>query len=160
MPMEVHAVAPPLGWAGAFAHVAWGSYVSSGRYSLLMPLPLHYNPDKHGKRAPVEHEKFEQTAREITEHFRSGGALHLREEGKVKGFWWDQGIVHDDVLALLEIDLEDTAANRAWLRRYARDVLLARFRQRAIYLKFVGPVETLLVREDVIALQVTDEEVG
>lgn len=46
--------------------------------------------------------------------------------------------------------IADTAETRDWLRTYARDVLLDRFRQKAIYLKFVKPVEQLIV---------TDEEV-
>jgi hypothetical protein len=36
------------------------------------------------------------------------------------------------------------------LRAYARDILRERFRQRAIYLKFVGPVEHLVVNEEEI----------
>ena len=60
------------------------------------------------------------------------------------------GCVDRDTLALLEVDVPDTAEARGWLRGYARGVLLVRFRQEAIYLKFIGPIETLLV---------TDEEV-
>jgi len=40
---------------------------------------------------------------------------------------------------------------REWLRGYARGVLLKRFRQKAIYLKFIGPVETLLVTDEDVA---------
>ena len=50
---------------------------------------------------------------------------------------WDQGLVDQDVLALLEVDVPDAEESRAWLRAYARDVLRPRFRQKAIYLKFV-----------------------
>ena len=46
------------------------------------------------------------------------------------------------------------AASREWLRAYARDTLRQRFRQRAIYLKFVGPVEHLIVSEE----EVSDED--
>ena len=67
-----------------------------------------------------------------------------------RGFWWDQGIVDRDTLGLLEVDVPDTPEARAWLRTYARDVLLERFRQKAIYLKFVGPVETLVVTDEEI----------
>jgi hypothetical protein len=38
-----------------------------------------------------------------------------------------------------------------WLRGYARGVLLKRFRQKAIYLKFIGPVETLLITDEEVA---------
>ena len=67
-----------------------------------------------------------------------------------RGFWWDQGIIDRDVLVLIELDVPDTEAARAWLRVYARDVLCQRFRQKAIYLKFVGPVEQLIVSEEEI----------
>ena len=55
-----------------------------------------------------------------------------------------------DVLALIEVDVPDTEETRAWLRSYARDVLCQRFRQEAVYLKFVGPVEQLIVSEEEI----------
>ena len=51
------------------------------------------------------------------------------------------------MLALIEVDVPDTRESREWLRAYARDVLRERFQQRAIYLKFVGPVEHLVVTE-------------
>jgi len=55
-----------------------------------------------------------------------------------------------DVLALLEADVPDTAASRAWLHAYARDVLCPRFQQKAIYVKFVRPVEQLIIHEEEI----------
>ena len=68
-----------------------------------------------------------------------------------KGSKWDLRQLPLDTLALLEVDVPDAPETRAWLRTYARDVLRERFRQKAIYLKFVGPIETLIV---------TDEEIG
>lgn len=118
--------------------------------TVLMRLPLFYNPDARGEREPVEDEKFVQTADEIAQKF-GGGTLFVFREDEPRGFWWDWGIVDRDALGLLEVDVPDTPEARAWLRTYARDVLLERFRQKAIYLKFVGPVETLVV---------TDEEIG
>lgn len=53
-----------------------------------------------------------------------------------------------DTLALLELDAPDTAETRDWLRTYARDVLLNRFRQKAIYLKFIRPVEQLIIADE------------
>ena len=50
--------------------------------------------------------------------------------------------------------MPDTTKSRDWLRAYARDVLRDRFRQKAIYLKFVGPVEHLIVSEE----EVSDED--
>jgi hypothetical protein len=63
-------------------------------------------------------------------------------------------IVDRDVLALIEVDVPDTTESREWLRAYARDVLRERFQQKAIYLKFVGPVEHLIVSEG----EVSDED--
>lgn len=80
-----------------------------------------------------------------------GGTLFVFRQGGPRGFWWDRGVVDRDTLALLEVDIPDTAAARGWLRGYAREVLLKRFRQKAIYLKFIGPVETLLVRDEEVA---------
>ena len=48
-------------------------------------------------------------------------------------------------MILLEVDLPDTKESRDRLRAYAKDVLLGRFRQEEIYIKFVGPVEVLEV---------------
>lgn len=50
--------------------------------------------------------------------------------------------------------MPDTAETRAWLRAYARDVLRHRFQQKVIYLKFVGPVEHLIISEE----EVSDED--
>jgi len=85
----------------------------------------------------VEDEKFVVTAKEIARELQEGGTLHVFRDGKPQGFWWNEGIVERDVHALLEIDVPDTAASVA-AESYAKDVLLKRFRQKAIYLKFVG----------------------
>jgi hypothetical protein len=115
--------------------------------TVLPRLPLFYNPDATGARALVEEEKFLETAEEIAERF-GGGTLFMFRHDAPRGFWWDQGLVDQDVLALLEVDVSDTDESRAWLRGYARDVLRIRFRQKAIYLKFVRPVEHLIVSEE------------
>ena len=54
------------------------------------------------------------------------------------------------MLALIEVDVPDTTESREWLRAYTRGVLRERFRQKAIYLKFVGPVEHLIVSDEEI----------
>jgi len=117
--------------------------------TVLLRLPVFYNPDAAGRRAPVEDEKFVETANELARRF-GGGTLFLFRNDVPRGFWWDEGIVDSDVLALIEIDISDTAESRRWMRAYAREVLLERFRQKAIYLKFVGPVEQLIVSEEEI----------
>lgn len=60
---------------------------------------------------------------------------------------------HKDSGGMRALSIE-TAESREWLRAYARGVLRERFRQKAIYLKFVGPVEHLIVSEE----EISDEE--
>ncbi len=119
----------------------------TGWITVLLRLPVFYNPDTAGKREPIEDEKFRDTADEIARRF-GGGTLFVFRHDPPRGFWWDQGIVDTDVLALIEVDVPDTAEPREWLRRYAHDVIRERFRQKAVYLKFVGPVEHLIVNEE------------
>jgi hypothetical protein len=92
----------------------------------------------------VEDEKFMTTAEEIAREF-GGGTIFRFPEGRAEGFWWGKGILFQDDLAVVEVDVPDTGASREWLRRYARDVLMDRFQQEAIYIKFVGPVEQMIV---------------
>ena len=40
--------------------------------TVLIPLPLFYDPDEDGNRQLVEDEKFESTATEIVRHFEAG----------------------------------------------------------------------------------------
>jgi hypothetical protein len=124
-----------------------------GWVTVLLRLPLYYNPDPTGAREPVEEEKFVETAADLARRF-GGGTLFVFRHEPPRGFWWDQGIVDQDVLALIELDAPDTDASRAWLRAFARDVLCERFHQKAIYLKFVGPVEQLIISEE----EVRDED--
>ena len=126
---------------------------TSGWVTVLLRLPLSYNPDASGHRAPVEDSKFLDTADEIARQF-GGGTLFVFRHDPPRGFWWDEDIVDRDVLALIEVDVPDTTESRQWLRTYARDVLRERFRQRSIYLKCVGPVEHLIVSEE----EVGDED--
>lgn len=128
--------------------------------TVLIPLPFFYNPDRRGRRKRIEDKKFDLTAEEVAGHFKEvggGGILHRFPRGEAKGFWWNQGIVDKDVVALLEVDVPDNAENRAWLKAYAKDVLLKRFCQQAIYMKFVGPVETLLVMTEEIVSRKIDK---
>ena len=118
--------------------------------TVLLRLPPFYNPDAQAGRKLVEDEKFTRTAEEIAQQF-GGGTLFVFRQEEPRGFWWDRGVVDRDTLALLEMDVPDTAEARDWLRGYARDVLLKRFRQKAIYLIFIGPIETLLVTEEEVA---------
>ena len=74
-----------------------------------------------------------------------GGSLLRRGRGMRRGFWWDRGILHEDELLAVEVDMPDSRRARDWIRRYAREVLLPRFAQQAIYIRLVGPVEVLFV---------------
>lgn len=113
--------------------------------TLLMPLPTYYNPDAKGIRKPIEKRKFTRTAEEISKHFDAGAELQVFRRDKLHGFWWDRGLLAKDVLAYLSADLPDTEETREWVRLYARRKLLARFRQDAIYLRWLA-VEAELVR--------------
>ncbi len=113
--------------------------------TVLIPLPLTYNPGAKGHRRQIEEQKFVQTMKEIAVQF-GGGVMHRFQNDPPQGFWYDRGDIYKDVLAFLEIDIPDTADARTWLQSYAKSVLTKRFQQEAIYLKFVGPVQTIVVR--------------
>jgi len=114
---------------------------------------VFYNADAAGHRAAIEDGKFVETAAELADRF-GGGTLFVFRPDPPRGFWWNEGIIDRDVLALIEVDVPDTAESRQWLRAYARDVLRERFRQKAVYLKFVGPVDQLIISEE----EVGDED--
>jgi hypothetical protein len=115
----------------------------------LILLPISYNPDEAGKREPIEDEKFWITAEEVSRELRvEGGTIHLYRDGNVRGIWWDRSIVDRDTHAVIEIDMEDTTHSRRNLIDYVREVLLNRFRQKAIYIKFIVPVDRLVVTEE------------
>jgi len=96
----------------------------------------------------MEHEKLTMTAEEVARRF-GGGVLWLFPEGSgPSGYWWSRGILSTDVLAVLEVDIPDTEEARSWFKTYAEKVLMERFEQEAIYLKFYGggsSVETVTV---------------
>src|SRR6059058_5030870 len=52
----------------------------------------------------------------------------------------------DFVRGPLELDMHDTKENRQWILRYAEKVLLKRFNQEAIYVRFVSGTESYLIR--------------
>jgi len=76
---------------------------TSGWVTVLLRLPLFYNPDASGRREPVEDAKFLVTAEEIARRF-GGGTLFVFRQDAPRGFWWAEGIVDQDVLALIEVD--------------------------------------------------------
>lgn len=118
--------------------------------TVLIPLPLYYNAEEGKGRKRIEDEKFIMTAEEISIQFEGGGTLFLFEEGQATGFWWHKGIVGSDVQALVEADVADSPENREWFKRYACEVLKPRFQQVAIYLKFIGPVDTFVIQDETV----------
>ena len=121
----------------------------SSQITVLIPLPTFYNQDAQGHRVPVEDEEFIATAEEISRQF-GGGVLHRFKDDPPTGFWWSKGILSQDQMGAFEVDILDTEENRRWIKAYAKNVLLKRFRQDAIYLRFIGPVESLEVTEETI----------
>lgn len=88
--------------------------------TVLIPLPRYYNPDASGTRAEVEDEKLIRTAEEVAIRFEAGGRLFkYADERANRGVWWDRGVLQWDVLAALEVDVEDTEENRAWFAEWA-----------------------------------------
>jgi hypothetical protein len=84
--------------------------------------------------------------KEIAKQF-GGGILWQFKNDPPNGYWWNRGYLSKDVLGVIEVVVvRDTAVARTWLERYAATVLVKRFRQEAIYLKFIGPVETKEVK--------------
>ncbi len=117
---------------------------SGGFIVALLLLPTEYNPDASGRRRRIEAQKYIDTMRDLATKF-GGGSLLRPGRGKRRGFWWDRGILPEDALLAVEVDIPDTRSAREWIRRYARETLLPRFAQRAIYVRLVGPVEVLLI---------------
>jgi hypothetical protein len=117
---------------------------SGGFLVALFLLPTEYNPDASGRRRRIEAWKYVATMRELATRF-GGGSLLRRGRGIRRGFWWDRGILYEDELLAVEVDIPDTRRARHWIRKYAREILLPRFAQKAIYVRLVGPVEVLLV---------------
>ncbi len=121
--------------------------------AVLIPLPIFYPPAARGDQGlEIPGEEFDKTAKEITEALQEGAVTWRFPAGDPKGFWWDKGFVDRDVLGLVEFDMEDTPTeNRAWVRKDAKDVLLQRFRQKAIYVRFIWPMWRLEVDDEHIS---------
>ena len=88
---------------------------TTGWIAVLLRLPVLYNADATGHRASVKDEKFLETADDLVRRF-GGGTLFVFRHDPPRGFWWDQGVVDRDVLALIEVDIPNTTASREWLR--------------------------------------------
>ena len=71
-----------------------------------------------------------------------GGTWHANKTG----IWLDDGMLYYDELRIFEFDLEDKEANRQLVIKYVKETLLNRFKQIAIYVKFIPYVEPVIVR--------------
>lgn len=58
-------------------------------------------------------------------------------------------MLYEDEMTVVEIDIPNDASAKKWLIEYARDTLGRRFKQEAIYIRFVGPIEVDVVKIDV-----------
>ena len=74
--------------------------------TVLLRLPLFYNPDAAGHRNPIEDDKFLDTADELARRF-GGGTLFMFRNDRPQGFWWDEGIVDNDQLIVSEEEVGD-----------------------------------------------------
>src|SRR5438128_2326329 len=75
--------------------------------TVLIPLPLTYNPDRKGNRRRIEESKFQDTMTEIANQL-GGGILWRFENDAPSGNWWNEGHVSQDILAMLEVDVPNT----------------------------------------------------
>ena len=112
--------------------------------TVFLYLPEYYNPDSEGKREKIDEDKFIKTAEEIALQLSGGGVLHPHYNKS--GIWYDDNIKYSDDLRIFEFDIVDKQENKDWLIQYVRDTLLKRFKQIAIYIKFIPYVEPVLVR--------------
>ena len=90
----------------------------------------------------MEPAEFHATADELAHLF--GGASFY---GGAWGVWLQAGVVYRDDHVLVQLDLPDTAGARADLIAYVRSRLLPRFKQHAIHVTFLGPIETMNVED-------------
>lgn len=118
--------------------------------TVLIFLPVLHNPDASGRRPPVDPQLLELTAEEVAREF-GGGTLFDFADRPPLGYWWDHNVVSKDALRILEVDVEDSNTNRDRIRDYLRGILLARFRQKAIYVKFIVGVDRLVITDETIS---------
>ncbi|MFQ5688030.1 MAG: hypothetical protein ACE5GV_15390, partial [Candidatus Scalindua sp.] len=60
--------------------------------------------------------------------------------------WFDEGLIFRDDIRILEFDIEDNKENRNLIIQYVKEVLLKRFNQIAIYVKFIPFIEPVTVK--------------
>ena len=110
--------------------------------TVLLYLPEYYNPEKGVKGVKIGKEKYVKTAEELALNLSGGGTWHKKKTG----IWWDDDIMYSDKIRILEIDIVDNTKNRNKMIEYVRKTLLERFKQKAIYIKFVRFVEPVVIK--------------
>ena len=106
--------------------------------SLVVLIPLYYNPDLAGRREPVEHDKLHQTEREIQQRFSGYGKS--RTEGWYRSDQTGKGVADD--LVRYQIDAVYDGETMNFLRDW-KAILERRFEQEAIYMTLSGPLVPL-----------------
>lgn len=110
-------------------------------------LSEYYNPDEKGDILKVEEKKILMTADEIALNLAGGGTLRENPRAEnITGIWHDSGKRYLDKIRILEFDVVDNKENRDWVINYCKEILLERFKQEAIYVKFISRVEPVLIK--------------
>lgn len=116
--------------------------------TVLVLLPTKYNPDEKGERQQVPIGDVQKTAVEILEKL---GLLSTVDPLPKVGLWKRLGIIDEvvkDVNVTLELD-KVSVAKKGKLIKYCRDVLLERFQQDAIHMRFIPeeiPYQVFIVK--------------
>ena len=118
----------------AFNPTALHSLGDSPHLTLVILIPVYYNPDGDGIKRKVEIAKVKRTESEIRDQF-SGYS-----RSSIDGWWRDEstGEEFQDHLIRFEIDAAFDGRTLGFVRRWKK-TLESRFQQRAIYLKLSGP---------------------
>jgi len=104
--------------------------------TVLIMLPTKYNPDEKGERRPIPLGDVQKTSIEILEKFDQCSTI---DPFPKVGLWKRSGIIDDiveDVNVTLELDNVSQKKKNA-LVKYCREVLLDRFQQEAIHMRFI-----------------------
>lgn len=116
-------------------------------FTVQVFLPIDYYPGEDGVVQKVEEEKFKKTMEDIALTISGGGFLRESPES-IHGIWTDKEETFWDDIKIIEFDVEDTKSTRRKIIKYVRDVLLNRFGQIAIYVRFIPNIEGFIVRID------------
>ena len=114
----------------------------------VIVLPEYFNPDSTGHRVLIAEKAFFDTANDLTKLFGGATVLRYRDVDAV-GYWHHKGVVERDALRVIDCDIDDTDVCRGKLLQYVDEVVLERFQQTAIYVKFVPCQAHLLTRRDI-----------